>query len=59
MKNLLGIIMLLAFISCSDNAKNTSQRTNDSTALEAIDSSVIMNDSTRLPQDSSTTTVAH
>jgi hypothetical protein len=55
----------MAVISCADNANgvnetnDTMQQTTDGTALEAIDSSAIINDSTRLPQDSTAATVTH
>ena len=65
MKGLLAVLLIMAVISCADNANgvnetnDTMQQTTDGTALEAIDSSAIINDSTRLPQDSTTTTVTH
>ena len=58
MKNILATIVLLVLFSCTET-NNSIQRTTDSSALKAIDSSVIMNDSTQLPKDSMKTTVAH
>ncbi|HYH16750.1 MAG TPA: hypothetical protein VD794_16075 [Flavisolibacter sp.] len=46
-------------ISCSDTTDTQTQRSTDNTALESIDSSAIINDSTRLPRDSTVTNLAH
>lgn len=51
-------LMLLSFCGCTGETSSASDPT-DSTALDAIDSSIIMNDSTQLPRDSLKTTVAH
>ena len=54
-----GALFVLVLTSCSDTTDTASQRSTDSTALESIDSSAIINDSSRLPRDSTTTTVTH
>lgn len=59
MKCLLGALLALSLAGCSDTADTQSQHSADSTALESIDSSPIINDSTRLPRDSTVTTVTH
>lgn len=59
MKLLSGIMLAIILASCSDTADTQTQRSTDNTALEGIDSSAIINDSTRLPRDSTTTTVTH
>jgi len=54
-----GALLVLGLASCSDTTDTQSQRSTDNTALESIDSSAIINDSTRLPRDSTATTVTH
>lgn len=60
MIKLLAVVLLaLSLAGCSDAADVQTQRSHDSSALESIDSSAIINDSTRLPTDSTSTTVTH
>ncbi len=55
-----ALSVLFFLFGCSDNSVNNANQTStDSIALKAIDSSVIMNDSTKLPDDSTTTGVTH
>ena len=58
-KLIVGVMITLSVTSCSDTTDTETQRSTDNTALESIDSSAIINDSTRLPLDSTTTTVTH
>ncbi len=59
MKKLLTLILIVCLYSCGDSTNNNTLTNTDSIALEAIDSSVIMNDSTVLPLDSTKTGVTH
>jgi hypothetical protein len=56
LKSLLILVVLCA--GCSDAAINM-QTTGTDTAMRSIDSSEIINNTTRLPQDSTTITVTH
>jgi uncharacterized lipoprotein len=58
-KLLAGVLLALSLAGCSDAADTQTQRSRDSSALESIDSSAIINNSTRLPTDSTSTTVTH
>ena len=58
-KLLTGALLAIVLVSCSDTADTDTQRSADSTARKSIDASAIINDSTRLPRDSSATTVTH
>ncbi len=61
MKITLGLAILFSISSCTDTntADTQSLRSNDTSALRSIDSSALINDSSRLPLDSTTTTVNH
>jgi len=59
MKLLITLFAAFFIWGCSSTTNNQTQTNTDSVALEAIDSSAIINDSTVLPRDSITTTVAH
>ncbi len=54
------ICLLLAVLmaGCSD-AGTTTMQTSGDTSMRSIDSSKIINNTSRLPQDSTTTNVAH
>jgi hypothetical protein len=55
-----ALSVLFFLVSCSDSSVNNANQTStDSIAIKAIDSSIIMNDSTKLPDDSTTTGVTH
>jgi hypothetical protein len=58
MKTIYLLIAALCFSSCTNDASPNKDKA-DSAAIDAIDSSPIMNDSTKLPIDSTTTTVTH
>jgi hypothetical protein len=55
------LAILFCVISCADtsNADTQSLRSNDTSAMESIDSSALINDTARLPLDSTVTTVNH
>lgn len=56
---LLGLLLLISLASCSDDADTQTQRSADSSARESIEPSAIINDTTRLPNDTSAITVTH
>ena len=61
MKNAFCVVAVaMFFCRCADSGtNNVVPNRRDTTAVESIDSSAIMNDSTRLPKDTAATGVMH
>jgi len=55
MRVLNGLLLLLLYTGCSDSG--TTMSTAKDTSMRSIDSSKMINNTSHLPQDSSTTTV--
>ena len=58
MQFLKSVLVLLLLASCSDSGTRT-QTIGGDTSMRSIDSSAIINNTSRLPDDSTTTNVAH
>lgn len=59
MRFLLSLVLLLGFLTgCSDPGTRTQTLSGD-TSMRSIDSSAIINNRSRLPQDSTSINVAH
>ncbi|ANE51845.1 hypothetical protein [Flavisolibacter tropicus] len=56
---LFALLFLISLASCADDADTKTERSTDSSARKSIEPSAIINDSTRLPNDTSAITVTN